>query len=57
MMYPYMTLADETEIVHSQIIEKDGMKKVIKLPLKQQPALSKRLLRQLLTEAPIIILC
>lgn len=24
MMYPYMTLADETEIVHSQIIEKDG---------------------------------
>ena len=28
MMYPYMTLADETEIVHSQIIEKDGMKKV-----------------------------
>ena len=21
MMYPYMTLADETEIVHSQIIE------------------------------------
>ncbi len=29
MMYPYMILADETEIVHSQIIEKDGMKKVI----------------------------
>jgi hypothetical protein len=29
MMYPYMTLADETEIVHSQIIEEDGMKKVI----------------------------
>ena len=29
MMYPYMTLADETEIVHSQVIEKDGMKKVI----------------------------
>ena len=28
-MYPYMTLADDTEIVHSQIIEKDGMKKVI----------------------------
>lgn len=27
MMYPYMILADETEIVHSQIIEKDGMKK------------------------------
>ena len=25
MMYPYMILADETEIVHSQIIEKDGM--------------------------------
>lgn len=25
MMYPYMTLADETEIIHSQIIEKDGM--------------------------------
>ena len=29
MMYPYMILADETEIVHSQIIEKDGIKKVI----------------------------
>ena len=29
MMYPYMTLADETEIVHSQIVEKDGMKKVM----------------------------
>ena len=29
MMYPYMMLADETEIVHSQIIEKDGMKKII----------------------------
>lgn len=29
MMYPYMTLADETEIVHSQIVEKDGMKKVL----------------------------
>ena len=29
MMYPYMILADGTEIVHSQIIEKDGMKKVI----------------------------
>lgn len=28
MMYPYMTLADETEIVHSQIIEEDGKKKV-----------------------------
>ena len=27
MMYPYMILADETEIVHSQIIEKDGMQK------------------------------
>ena len=24
-----MTLADKTEIVHSQIIEKDGMKKII----------------------------
>lgn len=29
MMYPYMTLADETEIVHSQIIEKNGMRKII----------------------------
>lgn len=29
MMYPYMTLADETEIVHSQVIEEDGKKKVI----------------------------
>ena len=25
MMYQYMKLADETEILHSQIIEKDGM--------------------------------
>ena len=29
MMYPYMTLADDTESVHSQIIEKNGKKKVI----------------------------
>ena len=29
MMYPYMTLSDETEIVHSQIIEEDGQRKVI----------------------------
>lgn len=29
MMYPYMTLADETEIVHSQIIDDNGTKKVI----------------------------
>ena len=29
MMYPYMTLADETEIVHSQLIEEDGKQKVI----------------------------
>lgn len=28
MMYPYMTLADETEIVHSQIIEENGIQKV-----------------------------
>lgn len=29
MMYPYMTLADETEIVHSQIIEENGNMKVV----------------------------
>ncbi len=29
MMYPYMTLSDETEIVHSQLIEDKGIKKVI----------------------------
>ena len=29
MMYPYMTLADGTEIVHSQIITKDGIDHVI----------------------------
>ncbi len=29
MMYPYMTLADETEIVHSQIIDDGDKKKVI----------------------------
>ncbi len=28
MMYSYMTLADETEIVHSQIIEEDGKQKI-----------------------------
>lgn len=28
MMYPYMTLADETEIVHSHIITEDGVQKV-----------------------------
>lgn len=29
MMYPYMSLSDETEIVHSHIIEADGKQKVI----------------------------
>lgn len=29
MMYPYMVLTDETQIVHSQIIEEDGKQKVI----------------------------
>lgn len=29
MMYPFMTLGDETEIVHSQIIEENEVKKVI----------------------------
>lgn len=29
MMYPYMKLPDETEIVHSHLIEEDGEKKVI----------------------------
>ena len=29
MMYPFMTLNDETEIVHSQLIEDKGIKKVI----------------------------
>ena len=29
MMYPYMTLPDETEIVHSQIITESGLQKVI----------------------------
>ena len=29
MMYPYMMLFDETEIVHSQIIEEDNIQKVI----------------------------
>lgn len=28
MMYPYMILADETEIVHSQILEENGEKSV-----------------------------
>lgn len=29
MMYPYMTLADETEVLHSQIIEESNVQKVI----------------------------
>ena len=29
MMYPYMTLADETEIVHSQIIKEEGKEKIL----------------------------
>ena len=29
MLHPYMTLSDETEIVHSQLIEDKGIKKVI----------------------------
>ena len=29
MMYPYMQLADETEIVHSHLIEEEGIKKVL----------------------------
>lgn len=29
MMYPYMTLADETEIVHSHMIDDNGVKKVL----------------------------
>lgn len=29
MMYPYMKLADETEIVHSQLFEEDGIQKVL----------------------------
>lgn len=28
MMYPYITLADETEITHSHIIEKDDIREV-----------------------------
>ena len=28
-MYPYMTLADDTEIVHSHVFEEDGIKKVL----------------------------
>lgn len=28
MLYPFMTLNDNTEIVHSEIIEKDGKEQV-----------------------------
>lgn len=28
MMYPYMILADETEITHSHIIEDDGVQRI-----------------------------
>ena len=28
MLYPFMTLNDETEIVHSEILENDGQEKV-----------------------------
>lgn len=29
MLYPYMTLTDETEIVHSHLIEENGVQKVL----------------------------
>lgn len=29
MLYPYMKLADETEVVHSHLIKQDGTEKVI----------------------------
>ena len=29
MMYPYLTFGDGTEVVHSQLIDDDGVKKVI----------------------------
>lgn len=29
MMYPYMTLPDDTIITHSHLIEEDGVKKVL----------------------------
>lgn len=29
MLYPYMTLTDETEIVHSHLIEENGEQKVL----------------------------
>ena len=29
MMYPYMTFADGTEVVHSQLIHEDGIDKVL----------------------------
>lgn len=29
MMYPYMTLADDTIVTHSHLIEEDGIKKVL----------------------------
>ena len=32
MMYPYMPLSDETEIVHSQIVEKNGVDTILVLP-------------------------
>ena len=28
MMYPYITLSDETEISHSQILERDGVQEI-----------------------------
>ena len=31
MMYPYMPLSDETEIVHSQIVEKNGVDTILVL--------------------------
>ena len=29
MLYPYMTLSDETEVLHTQLIEKDGVNTVL----------------------------
>lgn len=36
MMYPYMVLSDETEIVHSHLIEENGEKKLLYILKDQQ---------------------
>lgn len=40
MVYPYMILADGTEIVHTQVFEEDGIQKVDTVKVSSRPRLN-----------------